>query len=90
MNLNKCMTFRDQEEKDMTNDGSSITKKIGNVTKETETYYELKFKKAHKLSEMKDINFDELKSLVFQCEIIYKKKRWWKICENYKQKYESI
>ena len=74
MNLNKCMTFRDQEEKDMTNDGSSITKKIGNVTKETETYYELKFKKAHKLSEMKDINFDELKSLVFQCEIIYKKK----------------
>lgn len=23
---------------------------------------------------MKDINFDELKSLVFQCEIIYKKK----------------
>ena len=74
MNLNKCMTFRDQEEKDMTNDGSSIVKKIGNVTKETETYYELKFKKAHKLSEMKDINFDELKSLVFQCEIIYKKK----------------
>ena len=74
MNLNKCMTFRDQEEKDMTNDGSSISKKIGNVTKETETYYELKFKKAHKLSEMKDINFDELKSLVFQCEIIYKKK----------------
>ena len=74
MNLNKCMTFRDQEEKDMTNDGSSIVKKIGNVTKETETYYELKFKKAVKLSEMKDINFDELKSLVFQCEIIYKKK----------------
>ena len=74
MNLNKCMTFRDQEEKDMINDGSSIVKKIGNVTKETETYYELKFKKAVKLSEMKDINFDELKSLVFQCEIVYKKK----------------
>ena len=74
MNLNKCMTFRDQEEKDMINDGSSIAKKLGNATKETETYYELKFKKAHKLSEMKDINFDELKSLVFQCEIVYKKK----------------
>lgn len=74
MNLNRCMTFRDQKENDMTNDGSSIVKKIGNVTKETETYYELKFKKAIKLSEMKDINFDELKNLVFQCEIIYKKK----------------
>jgi len=74
MNLNRCMTFRDQKENDMTNDGSTIVKKIGNVTKETETYYELKFKKAIKLSEMKDINFDELKNLVFQCEIIYKKK----------------
>ena len=74
MNLNKCMTFRDQEEKDMTNEGSSIVKKLGNVTKETETYYEVKFKKSYKLSEMKDINFDELKNLVFQCEILYKKK----------------
>ena len=74
MNLNKCMTFRDEEEKDMTNDGATIAKKLGNVTKETETYLELKFKKAIKLAEMDDINFDELKNLIFQCEIIYKKK----------------
>ena len=74
MNLNKCMTFRDKEEKDMINDGSSIIEKLGNVTKETETYFELKFKKAIKLAEMKDINFDELKNLIFQCEIVYKKK----------------
>ena len=74
MNLNKCMTFRDKEEKDMINDGSSITQKIGNASKETETYFELKFKKALKLAEMKDINFDDMKNLTFQCEIIYKKK----------------
>ena len=74
MNLNKCMTFRDKEEKDMINDGATISVKLGNVTKETETYFELKFKKAIKLAEMKDINFDELKNLIFQCEIIYKKK----------------
>ena len=74
MNLNKCMTFRDKEEKDMINDGATISEKLGNVTKETETYFELKFKKALKLAEMKDINFDELKNLIFQCEIIYKKK----------------
>ena len=74
MNLNKSMTFRDKEEKDLLNDGSSISQKIGNVTKETETYFELKFKKALKLADMKDINFEELKNLVFQCEIIYKKK----------------
>ena len=74
MNLNKCMTFRDKEEKDLINEGSSITEKIGNAAKETETYFELKFKKALKLAEMKDINFDELRNLTFQCEITYKKK----------------
>ena len=74
MNLNKCMTFRDQDKKDLKNDDSSIIKSLGNVTKETETYYELKFKHATKLAEMKDINFDELKNLIFQTEIIYKKK----------------
>ena len=74
MNLNKCMTFRDKAEIDLINDGSSITEKIGNATKETETYYELKFKKALKLAEMKDINFDKLNNLTFQCEITYKKK----------------
>ena len=57
MNLNKCMTFRDKEEKDLINEGSSITEKIGNAAKETETYFELKYKKAEKLAEMKDINF---------------------------------
>ena len=74
MNLNESMTFRDREEKDMINDGSSIAQKIGNASKETEAYFELKFKKAMKLAEMKNINFDELKNLTFQCEIIYKKK----------------
>ena len=74
MILNKCMTFRDKEEKDMINDGSAITQKIGNVLKETENYFELKFKKALILADMKDINFDDLKNLTFQCEIIYRKK----------------
>ena len=74
MNLNKCLTFRDQEEKDLINDGSSIVQKLGNVAKETETYYEVKFKKAIKLAEMKDINFDELKNLIFQIEIKYRNK----------------
>ena len=74
MNLNKCMTFRDQEEKDMINDNSTIIQKLGNVSKETETYYELKFKKSIILAEMKDINFDELKNLIFQIIIKYKNK----------------
>ena len=74
MNLNKCLTFRDQEEKDLSNDGSSISQKLGNVAKETETYYEIKFKKAIKLAEMKDINFEELKNLIFQIEITYRNK----------------
>ena len=74
MNLNKCLTFRDQEEKDLSNDGSSIFQKMDNVSKETETYYELKFKKSIKLADMKDINFEELKNLIFQIEIRYRNK----------------
>ena len=74
MNLNKCMSFRDEEKKDLINDDSSIVKKIGNVTKEKETYFELKFKEAIRLAEMYDINFDELKNLIFQIEIKYRKK----------------
>ena len=72
MNLNKCMTFRDQEKKDLKNEGSSIIKKLGNATRETEDYYELKFKHATQLAEMKEINFNELKNLIFQTEILYK------------------
>ena len=74
INLNKCMTFRDINKKDLINNGSSIIKKIGNVTKETENYYELKFKHAIQLAEMIDINFDELKNLIFQTVITYKRK----------------
>ena len=72
LNLNKSMTFRDQDKKDLKNDDSSIVKKLGNVTKETETYYELKFKHATKLAEMTDIDFNNLKNLIFQTEILYK------------------
>ena len=59
-----------KKKKDIINDGSTIVKKIGNVTKEKETYFELKFKNAKKLAEIKETNFDELNYLIFQCEII--------------------
>ena len=74
MNLNKSMTFRDEDKKEMTNEGSTIIKKIGNVTREKETYFELKFKSAIKLSELNNINFDELKDLIFQIIFNYKNK----------------
>ena len=74
MNLNKCMSFRDEEKKDMINENSTILKKIGNVTKEKETYFELKFKRVMKLAEINEINYDKLENLIFQTEIIYKKK----------------
>ena len=74
MNINQCMTFRDEDKKDIINDGSTIFKKLGNVTLEKETYLELKFKEAKKLADMNDINFDELKNLIFQFVITYKNK----------------
>ena len=72
INLNKCMTFRDQDKKNLTNEFSSLSQKLGNVTKETENYYELKFKHASKLAEMNEIDFAQLKNLIFQIEISYK------------------
>ena len=74
INLNKCLTFRDEEKINMNNEGSSILKKLGNVTKEKEDYFEFKFKHAKKLAEINEINFDELENLIFQVEITYKKK----------------
>ena len=74
MNLNKCMTFRDEEEKYLINNNSSISKNLGNVTKESESYFELKFKKAIELVAMKDIKLEDIKTLTFQCEILYKTK----------------
>ena len=68
------MTFRDEDKKELINEGSTIVKKIGNVTKEKETYFELKFKNAIKLSELTHINFDELKNLIFQIVFNYKNK----------------
>ena len=73
INLNKCMTFRDEEKNDIINDGSTILKNIGNVTKEKETYFELKFKHAEQLAEIKEINYDDFTFLIFQIEIIYRK-----------------
>ena len=73
MNLNKSMTFRDKKD-NLKNEQSSIEEKIGNATKETETYYELKFKNATKLADIKEIDYDKLKNLTFQTEITYKNK----------------
>ena len=72
LNLNKCMTFRDEEKKDLLNDESTYNKKLGNTVRETETYHELKFKSSIKLAEFKDIDFDSLKYLIFQVVIKYK------------------
>ena len=74
INLNKSMTFRDEEKSNMSNEDSTISKQLGNITKEKEDYFELKFKHATKLSEINEINFDELNHLIFQVEITYKKK----------------
>ena len=73
LNLNKCMTFRDEEKKNLLNEDSTYYKKLGNATQETETYHELKFKSSTKLADYKEMNFDTLNNLIFQVEIKYKK-----------------
>ena len=74
INLNKCLTFRDEEKININNEDSSILRKLGNVTKEKEEYFEFKFDHAKKLAKIDEINFDEPQNLIFQAEITHKKK----------------
>lgn len=70
LNLNRYLTFRNEEKSTFTNNGSSLTKEVGNASKETEFYYEFKFKKAIKLADMENVNLEN-GTLPFQVAIKY-------------------
>lgn len=74
INLNRYLTFRNEEKSTFTNNGSSLSKEVGNASKETELYYEFKFKKAFKLADMENVNL-ESGTLPFQVVIKYVNKQ---------------
>ena len=71
INLHQYLTFRNEDKNKLLNNGSSLKKEVGNAAKETEFYYEFKFKKAFKLADMPNINLENSISMPFQAIINY-------------------
>ena len=71
LNVNKILTFKNEEEENLKCDKSTLVKKIGNVKKDSEYYFEYKFKKANVIANMNEINIEKMKEIVFQAKIEY-------------------
>ena len=71
INLHQYLTFRNEDKNKLLNNGSSLKKEVGNAAKETEFYYEFKFKKAFKLADMPNINLENSIAMPFQAIINY-------------------
>ncbi len=64
------LTLKNEEE-NLRNNKSVLVKKIGNVKKDSEYYFEYKFKKANVIANMNDVNIEKIKEIVFQAKIEY-------------------
>ena len=71
LHVNKILTFKNEEEENLKCDKSTLVKKIGNVKKDSEYYFEYKFKKANVIANMNEINIEKMKEIVFQAKIEY-------------------
>jgi hypothetical protein len=72
--LHKIMHFRNEEEKDIKNNGSTLIKEVGNATKESELYIEYNFKSSDEIAKFNDIDIDNLTEVPFQSIIDYTNK----------------
>lgn len=59
--LHKALEFRNERAKDLSQGKSLLTKKIGNVTDDTEITFEYRLKSLSTLLRMKDINLTKMK-----------------------------
>jgi len=69
--LHKLMQFRNEDVTKLKHFGSTLTRELGNVTKETEMYVEYSFKKSEELAKYDDVNLENLKYVPFQSIIDY-------------------
>ena len=68
--LHQLMQFRNEENKDLKNNGTTLIKEIGNATKESEIFIEYSFKKSDEIAAL-DIDLDKLEHVPFQSIIDY-------------------
>ena len=69
--LHKLMQFRNDDENLLQDNGSTLVKELGNVTKETELYVEYSFRPSEEIARFQDVDVDSLKFVSFQSIIDY-------------------
>jgi len=69
--LHKGLQFRNEEQSDLSEDGSLLVRDIGNVNEDTEQMVEYTLKNISQLLEMDDLDLTELKAFPFQTQISY-------------------
>lgn len=69
--LHKGLTFRNEDSVHVTQDGSLLTRPIGNATDGQEVTVEYRIKPTEELSKMADVDFTKLERIPFQTQISY-------------------
>lgn len=67
--LHKALKFRNEEEANLHDDGSTLVKEIGNVTKDSEIFVEYCFKSSEEIAKFMDL--EEIQYIPFQSIIDY-------------------
>jgi len=78
LRIHKAMSFRNEnllKISELSNNESTLSRSIGNATSDTEVYTEFHFKSSESISQLKDIKFETIKNVPFQCSIEYTTKK---------------
>lgn len=70
--IHKALTFRNEDEIHISQNKTTLTKDIGNATKDTAITFEYTVKSPKELLEMKDIDLKTLETVPLQSQITYK------------------
>jgi len=63
--LHKGLCFRNEDPKDISKDGTILSKNLGNVNEDTEFTFEYTLQKIKKLARMKDIDLTKITHFPF-------------------------
>jgi len=70
--LHKGLKFRNELEKNLSADQTTMNKEVGNATRDSVVTFEYCMKRPHELAQMADIDWDKLAKIPFQSQITYK------------------
>ncbi|CAI2386488.1 unnamed protein product [Moneuplotes crassus] len=69
--LHKALEFRNEDEKDLTNDKTILTRDVGNVTEDSEITFEYRIKNQEELKKLDNFDITKIDQIPFQTIIEY-------------------